>query len=86
MDRILSWNVRGMNSPNKQEDIQIFLHQQQVGLVGFLKTKIKEQNIDSVMGRICPNCGVGFIMLVMKSEAELLFVSTQDIILSTCCK
>ena len=55
MDSILSWNVRGMNNPNKQDDIKIFLQQQQAWLVGFLETKIKAQNIALVMGRICPN-------------------------------
>jgi len=25
MDKIISWNVRGMNAPNKQEDIKVFL-------------------------------------------------------------
>jgi len=55
MDSILSWNVRGMNIPNKQEDIKIFLQQQQAGFVGFLETNIKDQNIALVMGRICPN-------------------------------
>ena len=55
MDRILSWNVRGMNSPNKQEDIKIFLQQQQAGLVGFLEIKIQAQNIAQVIWRICPN-------------------------------
>ena len=42
MDSILSWNVRGMNAPNKQEDIRIFLQQQQVGMIGFLEAKVKE--------------------------------------------
>ena len=41
MDRIISWNVRGMNGPNKQEDIKIFLQQQQAGMMGFLETKVK---------------------------------------------
>ena len=45
MDRILSWNVRGLNGPNKQEDVKIFLQQQQVGLLGLLETKVTLQNI-----------------------------------------
>ena len=55
MDKILCWNVRGMNSPNKQEDIKIFLQQQQAGMVGFLETKAQAQNIAQVMGKICHN-------------------------------
>ena len=55
MDKIISWNVRGMNAPNKQEDIKVFLQQEQVGLVGFIETKVKESNIQMVMNRVCPN-------------------------------
>jgi len=45
----------GMNGPNKQEDIKILLQQHQVGLVGFLETKIKAPNITQVMGKMCRN-------------------------------
>ncbi|KAJ8429180.1 hypothetical protein Cgig2_011784 [Carnegiea gigantea] len=45
--------IRGLNSPNKQEDVKIFLHQQQVGLVGFFETKVKLENIAQVMGSQC---------------------------------
>jgi len=40
MDKILSWNMRGLNGPNKQEDVKIFLQQQKAGLVGLLETKL----------------------------------------------
>ena len=53
MVEIVSWNVRGMNGPIKQEDLKIFLDQQQVSLVGFLETKVHLQNVEQVMGRIC---------------------------------
>ena len=55
MDSILSWNVRGMNAPNKQEDIYLFLQKHKVGMIGFLETKVLQQNIDTVMSRVCPN-------------------------------
>jgi len=45
MDIIISWNVRGMNTPSKQEDIKVFLQQEQAGMVGFLETKVQEHNI-----------------------------------------
>ncbi|KAJ8419468.1 hypothetical protein Cgig2_015523 [Carnegiea gigantea] len=48
IDRIISWNVRGMNSPQK-----IFLQQQQAGMVGFLETKVKEKNMTHVVGKLC---------------------------------
>jgi len=41
MDSIITWNITGLNSPNKQEDVKIFLHDQQVGLVALLETKVK---------------------------------------------
>ena len=55
MDSILSWNVRGMNAPNKQEDIYLFLQMHKVGMIGFLETKVQYQNIDTVMNRVCPH-------------------------------
>ncbi|KAJ8422445.1 hypothetical protein Cgig2_033522 [Carnegiea gigantea] len=45
MYRIINLNVRGMNAPNKQEDIKIFLQQHQARMVGFLKIKIRDQNM-----------------------------------------
>jgi len=40
MDNIASWNIRGLNWPNKQEDVKLFLHINNIGLVGLLETKI----------------------------------------------
>ena len=55
MDKIISWNIRCMNAPNKQEDIKVFLQQENAGIVGFLETKVKESNIQHVMSKVCPN-------------------------------
>jgi len=55
MHRIVCWNVRGMNSPQKQEDIGLFLHQQSTGMVGFIETKAQERNMAQVAGRVCSN-------------------------------
>ena len=52
MDSILSWNVRGMNAPNKQEDIYLFLQRHRVGLIGFLETKVQNSKIDDVMSKV----------------------------------
>ncbi|KAJ8433454.1 hypothetical protein Cgig2_014495 [Carnegiea gigantea] len=48
------WNIRGLNWPNKQEDVKIFLHEKQIGLVGLLETKVKEKNVEKLntKGRI----------------------------------
>ncbi|KAJ8444075.1 hypothetical protein Cgig2_030932 [Carnegiea gigantea] len=44
-----------MNSPQKQEDIKFFLQQQLTHMVGFLETKVKEENMTRVIGRVCSN-------------------------------
>ncbi|KAJ8421943.1 hypothetical protein Cgig2_012935 [Carnegiea gigantea] len=36
----------GLNSPNKQEDVKIFLHKENIGLVGLLEVKVKEKNVE----------------------------------------
>ena len=48
MSNIASWNVRGLNRPNKQEDVKIFLQLNDVGLVGLIETKIRQQNATSI--------------------------------------
>ena len=52
MDRICSWNIRGLNQPNKQEDIKIFLSNKHIGLVGLLEIKVKERNVEKVANRL----------------------------------
>ncbi|KAJ8420942.1 hypothetical protein Cgig2_002022 [Carnegiea gigantea] len=39
----------------QQEDIKVFLQQEQAGTGGFLETKVKEPNIQQVMSKICAN-------------------------------
>ena len=46
MDRICSWNIRGLNQPNKPEDVKIFLHEKRIGFIGLLETKVKESKVD----------------------------------------
>jgi len=52
MTNILAWNIRGLNSPNKQEDIKGFLHKQKVGLVVLLETKVHKKHIEEVTQRL----------------------------------
>jgi len=40
--------VRGLNWPNKQEDVKLFLHANNIGVVGLLETKIKEKKVKQV--------------------------------------
>lgn len=48
MDSCLVWNVRGLNSPQKQKDIRSLLLEWKVGLVCLVETKIKPSNFDKV--------------------------------------
>ena len=52
MANILAWNIRGLNSPKKQEDIRIFLQKQHVGLVALLETKVHKNNIEGVAQKL----------------------------------
>jgi len=52
MAKICSWNIRGLNWPNTQEDIKLFLHEKNIGFVGLLETKVKERNIEKVAQNI----------------------------------
>ena len=48
MERICSWNIRGLNWPNKQEDVKLFLQEKQIGLGGLLETKVKEDKASKI--------------------------------------
>ena len=55
MDKFVSWNIRGLNWPNKQEDLRIFLHTHKIGLIGLMETKIKVENDSRIAARVFPN-------------------------------
>ncbi|XP_062088459.1 uncharacterized protein LOC133795020 [Humulus lupulus] len=48
MDRILSWNVRGINSQHKHREIKHLILSKNVGLVSLLETKVKNKNMGSM--------------------------------------
>ncbi|XP_062074999.1 uncharacterized protein LOC133779009 [Humulus lupulus] len=48
MDRIISWNVRGINKRHKQEEVKKLIFAMKVGLVGLLETKVQAHNLGSV--------------------------------------
>jgi len=52
MDKLCSWNIRGLNWPNKQEVVKIFLHEKQIGFVDLLETKVKDKNVNLVATRL----------------------------------
>jgi len=55
VDNITSWNIRGLNGPNKQEDVKIFLNKTKIGLVGLVETKVKRENEEQVASRLLGN-------------------------------
>jgi len=55
MNNIACWNIHGLNWPNKQEDVKIFLYDKKIRLVGLLETKTKEQNVQRVTNMLFPN-------------------------------
>ena len=54
MESIVGWNIRGLNWPNKQVDINIYLNLNKVGLVSLFETKVKVENVDKVATRVFP--------------------------------
>ena len=54
MDSIIAWNIRGLNWPNKQEDLKAFLHTTKIGIVGLMETKIKMNNDRKVASNTFP--------------------------------
>ncbi|XP_062080777.1 uncharacterized protein LOC133785572 [Humulus lupulus] len=48
MDRILSWNVRGINNKQKQKLVRHLINSQKVSLVGLLKTRVKARKLGSL--------------------------------------
>jgi len=52
MDSFLTWNVRGLNDPTKQEDVKCFLHKQGVPLVALLETKVRRENVNQVVNKV----------------------------------
>ena len=54
MDNVVAWNIRGLNWPNKQVDVHIFLQTNKLGLIGLLETKVKEKNVEKVATHVFP--------------------------------
>ncbi|XP_062085878.1 uncharacterized protein LOC133791984 [Humulus lupulus] len=52
MDRILCWNVRGINNHQKHAEIKKLINSKKIGLVSLLETKVKNKNIGVIYNRI----------------------------------
>ncbi|XP_010683854.1 uncharacterized protein LOC104898461 [Beta vulgaris subsp. vulgaris] len=66
MDRVVVWNVRGINSLQKQHSVRNFLNTESLGLVCLLETKVKPRN----MGALYTNVFRG----IMVSDAALFML------------
>ncbi|XP_074289335.1 uncharacterized protein LOC141614488 [Silene latifolia] len=47
------WNVRGLNSPNKQKYVKWFLQHHDIGLFGLLEMKVKPSSLNRVRDSLC---------------------------------
>ena len=54
MDNLVAWYIRGLNWPNKQVDVNIYLQLNKVGLIGLLETKVKLNNVEKVAAKVFP--------------------------------
>ncbi|XP_062114319.1 uncharacterized protein LOC133825382 [Humulus lupulus] len=52
MDRIMAWNIRGLNNPKKQVEIKQLIWNMKIGLVGLLETMVKTQKLGEVYIRM----------------------------------
>lgn len=50
MDNLLVWNVRGLNSPNKQVELQVISRKFRAGIMGLVETKLTADALE-----ICKN-------------------------------
>ncbi|XP_062116903.1 uncharacterized protein LOC133830841 [Humulus lupulus] len=54
MDRILVWNVRGINSQLKHREIRQLVYSKKVGLVSLLETKVKNKSMGDLYMSLFP--------------------------------
>ncbi|KAJ8446861.1 hypothetical protein Cgig2_016171 [Carnegiea gigantea] len=48
MFKLMTKNVGGLNSPNKQEDIKDFLQKKSIGIVALVENRIREKNLGRI--------------------------------------
>ncbi|KAK9750638.1 hypothetical protein RND81_02G209900 [Saponaria officinalis] len=58
MDKLGFWNVRGMNSLTKQNEIKWFLFHNKAGLFSLLETRVRSHNWSSIHNNICSDWSV----------------------------
>ena len=55
MDRILVWNVRGVNNQCKHRDIKELMNLKKPGLVSLLETKVKNKDMGKLYTSLFTN-------------------------------
>lgn len=52
MNSIMNWNVMGINSANKKNEIKLLCNEKQERLIDLLKSKIKFEKMNTVASKI----------------------------------
>lgn len=52
MTSLVTWNIRGLNDPNKQSEIKSLIRKKNLSMVNLIETKVSGNNIDQVRRRI----------------------------------
>jgi len=52
---ILTWNVRGLNHPSKQKEVQSILRAKKISLACLIETRVKEPNAASIFSSMLPD-------------------------------
>lgn len=76
MDKILRWNVRGINSIRKQLEVKQYI-QSTIGIIGLLETKVKSKNLGMLYQRMFNGwCFTSNSSLIDKGRILLAWKST----------
>ena len=52
--KIGAWNIRGVSRPFKQKELRVWIHKNQVALVGVLETRVRAENSSQIISSILP--------------------------------
>lgn len=47
MDNLMIWNIRGLNSPNKQLELQVVSRKYGIGLLGIVENKLNATTVEA---------------------------------------
>lgn len=54
---LLVWNVRGLNHPSKQKEVQRIVREKKITLICIIETRVKCNKADVLMESLFPNWG-----------------------------